>query len=480
MKKNLKWLCFVLTFGVSVFCWQTFAQEGTGSDLANLKKQNSELTKAYDIISVQDAWNVINEKNPLITPVIIGVIDTGVEASHQEFSGILSGNSIIGKVDFTSDSEKTDNDGHGTHVVGIIGANNLSGNGILLEPTSPQMNGVLSGSAKIRYSFDVSKKPFLFSMGKTIDVLAKNGVTIINQSAGTRQPQFSENPITRIFFPFVNYILRNTLTSYENKILFVFGAGNDGENVSNFSPASFGELPNVIAVGGTNNIDTRLNLSSVQSNFGEAVSISAPGEKVYSPSLAGKGDFPATGSNAKNYTTNFSGTSASAPLVTGVAGLLKSIKPSLTPSDIKNILIRTADPIQTGETDKRLGKGCYTNPDDPVNTGCRLNAYKAVCDSQVGLSCVQETGTVQGYTRRGMNCEPPNPPVEPNLQVVAYTYSENTDTWTQVAEMTSDSTGFYHFDLPPGIYYIGDGDPVIIQAGETVNHDAVQCLVVPT
>jgi hypothetical protein len=64
-----------------------------------------------------------------------------------------------------------------------------------------------------------------------------------------------------------------------------------------------------------------------------------------------------------------SGTSLSAPFVTGVAGLLKAIKPTLTPAEIKQILIRTADPIQT---------------DQPI--GGRLNAYRAVCDPDV-LNC---------------------------------------------------------------------------------------------
>ena len=101
-----------------------------------------------------------------------------------------------------------------------------------------------------------------------------------------------------------------------------------------------------------------------------------------------------------DYDPNFTDTSASAPMVTGVAGLIKAIKPELTSAQIKQILIETADPIQTGELNKRIGTGCYSNPNDPLNTGCRLNAYKAVCHPLV------------------LNCAPPPPtvPIWPMLQ----------------------------------------------------------------
>lgn len=62
-----------------------------------------------------------------------------------------------------------------------------------------------------------------------------------------------------------------------------------------------------------------------------------------------------------DYKKDFSGTSASAPLVTGVAAILKSLKPALTPAEIKQILVANADPIFT---------------DKPI--GPRLNALRAV------------------------------------------------------------------------------------------------------
>lgn len=77
-----------------------------------------------------------------------------------------------------------------------------------------------------------------------------------------------------------------------------------------------------------------------------------------------------------NYVTNSAGTSFSAPMVTGVAAILKSIKPTLSPAEIKAVLQKSADPIKT---DQPLGSGCFDPNNNPQGfNGCRLNALKAV------------------------------------------------------------------------------------------------------
>jgi hypothetical protein len=105
------------------------------------------------------------------------------------------------------------------------------------------------------------------------------------------------------------------------------------------------------------------------SNWGERIDLAGPGEQIWAPRPGDLGN---------SYDFSFGDTSGAAPMVTGVAGLLKALKPELTPAQIKQILIETADPIQTGETNKRIGTGCYSNPNDTLNTGCRLNALRAV------------------------------------------------------------------------------------------------------
>jgi len=374
MKINNLFVALVFTF---LLIPEMVIGESFAFDLLNLRNTHPEYTEAYlssGKLLLEDTWNKLNDNNISLTPIKIGIIDNPIDASHSEFDGKLVGTNMVGKVNFGnspawalsphpllfSNEEKQ----HGIGVVGIIGANNLSGHGFILPSSSPQMNGVLSGVSSLDYTLEI-RSPYtqvttFFNDIIRIEELRQQNVSIINLSRGSK-----------VGGSFLKRKIENN-----PDILFVVAAGNDGIDASAEMPAKFGnELANVITVGSVNNNDERaIFLSSLSSNFGSSVNISAPGVNFYMPAVDGA------------YQIN-SGTSLSAPLVTGVAGLLKAIKSELTPTQIKQILIRTADPIQTGETDKRLGTGCYTNPNDPVNTGCRLNALAAVCDPEVGLNC---------------------------------------------------------------------------------------------
>ena len=341
---------------------------------------------------MKETWGKMNLTTP-IRFVKIGIIDSGLDASgerHPEFRGVDLGNTPN---DAKVDTEPSDipgaTAGHGTQIAGIIGANNISASGVDFYE-HPQMNGILSGVKNLNYTLEIRRPTFAsvfttdaWSVFAEINKLESEGVDIINISSGSP------------YLPGIHDIWYIPTFTMLNKTLFVVSAGNDDRSAELQIPANYGDnFNNVITVGSTIFDDTRLSYG----NYGSAVSISAPGLGLYSPSPRGKGDYPTEVPGIKNYDTNFSGTSASAPLVTGVAGLLKAIKPSLTPAQIKQILIRTADPIQTGETDKRLGVGCYLNPNDTLKTGCRLNAYRAVCDSEVGLNCAPSVIAVSDAT----------------------------------------------------------------------------------
>ena len=320
---------------------------------------------AYFKIGLEDTWNKINEETSLyLSPIVIGIIDSGVDITHKEFDGIKWGKTpASAKIDFGDNL----GDSHGTNVVGIIGANNISAISSS-NYVPPQMNGVLSGVKNLNYTLEnrglsnvIQRKipGSIFSIAAKIQDIAKNGGQVINISQST------DNVLVRIQ-EFLRGTLEKSFSSYPN-ILFVVSAGNDGKFAENSLPARLSNLPNVITVGATTIDDIRYTITqdgkTTGSNFGNEVSLSAPGDSVFSPT------FYHAPLDFSDY-EYFSGTSASAPLVTGVAGLLKAIKPSLTPSEIKQILIRTADPITT---------------DQPI--GGRLNAYNAVCDSEVGLNC---------------------------------------------------------------------------------------------
>lgn len=384
-------------------------------DLANLRSQNTLFTKAYDIINLQTAWEEIQRLNPSLSNIKIGIIDSGVDAQHPEFIGMLADPNIIGAIDFgnTPISAKRDSalGGHGTQVLGIIGANNLSGLNISLPSDSPQMNGILSGAMPLlKYTLEVSK-PLRFPEALLFDVF-KNyfvdsrllntniinlSLSFVKRSALTpEQRAVIEGQVDFLNFFKITSIYRLVFNFVPNA-LFVVAAGNENVDVSNETPANLGNMSNVITVAATDLNDERAKFNTLEeSSFGNDVNISAPGKNVYAPKPGGDYDKPQKINGI--VVGGFSGTSASAPMVTGVAGLIKAIKLDLTPAEIKDILIRNADPIQTGEPSKRIGTGCYSNPNDPLNTGCRLNALNAVCDPLVGL-----------------NCAPPPPPPSPQV-----------------------------------------------------------------
>ncbi|MFA5830704.1 MAG: S8/S53 family peptidase [Candidatus Paceibacterota bacterium] len=346
-------------------------------DILNLNETHPNTTAAYltpNKLRLAEVWDKLNTDTSIpIHPVKIGILDDRIDAKHPEFSGITAPSGIIGKVNFgntpafalTPPTKTYLQINHGAAVTGIIGANNISAGGGE-NYVFPQMNGILSGVSRLDYTIELRSPEipitFLFGAIGRMDDLINEKVQIINW--------------VQEIYPFDAFLnkpfqsIKKRITNNPD-ILFVFAAGNDGVNAETSTPAKFGNLPNVITIGAVNNNDERAIFSSEKSsNFGNLVSISAPGMDVDTPRLS-------------SYML-FSGTSASAPLVTGVAGLLKAIKPELSASDIKNILIRTADPIfaeqGSEEADRSLGTGCIatSTPQGMTKRGCRLNAFAAV------------------------------------------------------------------------------------------------------
>ncbi len=386
------------------------AQTASIFDLVNLKLFASGDVAAYEKIKIVEAWEKINQEkasNPALSlsRVFIGIFDTGIDIIHPEFVGV--------SIDSTLPEDMLNTFlctppfcGHGTQVAGIIGANNISSSG---QYVPPQMNGILSGvkdlpyALRIRASGDLASFTLKDSFRQFIELdrLARTpgGLHIINGSFG--EPLCSQLTIAQKTLYFINDLscykqeeflaakdIYSDLVNQYSNVLFVFGAGNDGIDVQFNLPGGGIVSSNVITVGATNLTDGRALFGSPnESNFGTSVNISAPGEKIYAPAPIRKGNFPQdVPQNQRDYDNSFGGTSASASMVTGVAGLIKAIKPDLTPAQIKSILIKTenTDPV-------------VTDPDKPI--GRRLNALKAVCDPLV-LDCAP----------------PPAAPVWPMLQ----------------------------------------------------------------
>lgn len=356
------------------------------NDLLHLQALNPSFTAAYDKVGVQPAWTFLDSLGPLLLTVpSVAEIDTGIDPTHPEFAGV-----DLGSIprDLLQDFAEC---GHGTQVAGIIGANNLSATSSYIPP---QMNGIIAGVPHIGagYTMEIrpSVQPAPFGIWASIDsAIRSHGAQIMMlevqlakcSALSPQQIQSGELNCSSSSSDFEADKRRwfRVISSYP-AVLWILPAGNYGiavQIVARETDAS-DELPagisppsnNTMTVGATDLSDARAIWDAVESSdFGAGITIAAPGSDVYAPvPLSSPSDpkcqqFSFT-SNA--YIRSFKGTSASGPFVAGASATLKAIEgatPSktLTPLQIKNILVSSADPIST---------------DKPI--GPRLNILRAV------------------------------------------------------------------------------------------------------
>lgn len=302
-------------------------------------------------IGVVDAWKSANTTGA--SDMIIAVIDTGVDYTHEDLAANIwrnsgetgkdsqgrdkatngvddDGNGFIDDVvgwDFAKNDNKPydttggnpffgGNPGHGTHCAGNVGAVADNGKGILgIAPNAKIMvmrflteqgQGDLAGAVKsIKYAVD-------------------NGAKVLSNSWGSEGDPGSEGtPLKEA----IQYAL-------DRGVLFVAAAGNSGYNndsgAKSAFPASF-DFDNIVSVAA---IDKSNKLGSFSNYGARTVDIAAPGVGTYS-TIPG------------NKYQNLDGTSMAAPHVAGAAGLYWSKNPKATWKDVKNALLSSSTTLSS-------------------------------------------------------------------------------------------------------------------------------------
>lgn len=226
-----------------------------------------------------------------------------VDDNPSDFSQVNYGNNIVEGKDAS----------HGTHVAGIIAAirkNNLGLDGIADNAQIMVLRAVPNG--------DEQDKDIALAIRYAVD----NGAKIINMSFG------------KGYSPFQKEVYEALAYASSKDVLLVHAAGNDNKNIDeepNFPTPFYSfqkeKLPLFLTIGASTRTPKK-HLAADFSNYGKIqVDVFAPGKDIYStiPQSAYK---------------KFDGTSMAAPMVAGVAALLKSYYPSLTMVQIKkNILL---------------------------------------------------------------------------------------------------------------------------------------------
>jgi subtilisin family serine protease/Tol biopolymer transport system component len=310
---------------------------------------NAKLSEPWSLtkIGAPQAWAQAGNE----PKVVVGIIDTGVNYRHPDLAaniwrnpGEIDGNGIDddqnGHIDDVlgidladGDSDPMDDEGHGSHIAGIIAG--VRDNGIGVTGVSPQAQ-ILAIRA---FSLDgITGTEDVIKAFEYAIALRKSGVNlrVLNCSWGAETPSLAEKDAVT--------------AAVEAGILIVCGSGNDHQDndFKPFFPAAF-DGPGIISVAASTEADE----PALFTNYGETtVHLAAPGHRIYSTYKGGP-----------DYAT-ISGTSMATPHVSGAAALLLTKRSDLTVAALKSLLIQTADrlPSWTGK----------------VTSGGRLNVAKAM------------------------------------------------------------------------------------------------------
>lgn len=273
-------------------------------------------------IDAPEAWEITTGSRS----IRVGVIDTGINYNHPDLAANIwtnpreiAGNGIdddnngfiddVRGWDFANnDADPNDDDGHGTHCAGVIGA---LGNNEL-------------GIVGVNWEVSLVPIKFLNSEGEGVTsdaVSSVNYATALgldltsNSWGGGTNSQTLSNAIAQ--------------AGAANR-LFIAGAGNDGRNNNSrpFYPSSF-NLDNIVAVAASDRTDTLATFS----NYGStSVDLAAPGVDIRSTVYSNSYELR-------------SGTSMATPHVAGAAALVLANNGPLTAAKLKSILLGNVDPI---------------------------------------------------------------------------------------------------------------------------------------
>lgn len=289
------------------------------------------------------------------TNVMIGVGDTGLSVNSSGFIHTDLGNTIwLGR-----QSIDDTNNNHGTSVQGIIAATTNNGIGMSgINWNSQTFNIDVLGEE----STDLSVADAAQAM---INQARSQGQRlVINLSLGVPES-----------FGFNSDAVFEQVVRNNPDVLFVIAAGNDGdlgwEGLA--SPAFLASsYSNVMAVGasrGTHDLSGQATIPGSRisySQYGDGLTLMGPSE-VIAPVLE-------SGWNGSSfdYTTDFNGTSAAAPNVTGVASLVWSVNSNLSAAQVNQILSQTAIDLGSVGYDKFTGAG-FVNADAAVRRSIAMS-----------------------------------------------------------------------------------------------------------
>lgn len=300
--------------------------------------------KSQADISALSAWSKTHGSRK----VVVAVLDSGVDYTHPDLAGnmwhrpddldmyfdrqlgVIDDSDGFSAIDESRDP--MDENGHGTHCAGIIGAEGDNNEGI----------------AGVNWQVEIMPLKFMGKggFGTTKDAIEAINYVVERKADGVNVRVISASWGSRLKSKALEDVIRK---AGDSDILFVAAAGNDSADADRAPhyPSGY-KLPNVISVAA---LDRRDQLASFSNYGAKSVHLAAPGKEILSTWLDGAYE-------------EHSGTSMATPFVAGVAALVLSVEPNLTVKELRERLFNTVDKL-----DSLQGK---------VVTGGRINAARAV------------------------------------------------------------------------------------------------------
>lgn len=290
---------------------------------------------ALDMINAPTGWSY-SVGSP---DAMVAVLDTGIQLSHPDLSANLfkntaevagnglddDGNGRIDDVNGWNAYDQTpnvnDDNGHGTQMAGIIAAaSNKAGIAGLAFASRLIPVKVLNAEGVGTSS----------SIIDGINYAVRNRASVINISVTSVMDDAAVKGAIEFASTF--------------NVTTVAPMGNDGARLTRFPAAWSRSLP-VVAVGATNASDARPNFS----NWGDWNTVTAPGENILTTTIG------------SSY-ASVSGTSAAAAYVSGLAALIKAVKPGYTPALVKDAIAQSVIDKGTPGYDEYYGHGRINIP----------------------------------------------------------------------------------------------------------------------
>ena len=235
----------------------------------------------------------------------VAVVDSGADLNHPYYSGRL----LSSGYDFVNfDNSPEDENGHGTHVIGIIASSTQNLSSVKIMPVK-----VFGESGEAPSS--------IVAIG--INYAVNNGADVINLSLGG---------------PISGYIDKAVLRAHQEGVVVCAAAGNESTDVNKISPAHVSEIITVSAINSSSQI-------AWFSNYGDKVDVCAPGVEIYSSIINGQYGY-------------MSGTSMATPFISACCAMILLENTSYTVSQVEQKLKNSCVDLGTYGRDNFYGTGC--------------------------------------------------------------------------------------------------------------------------